>query len=331
MKISLLALSLLAGTALSVSAVKAADLIVDDMAIAAASPSKYDWSGVYFGAQVGWIKATAPEVPNCNTLNDDYFEEDYGFNSDFSLANFYGDGHTFYSSSCDVLYDSIWDYWYGPVMNFDDDYIVFTEATTDNSLEGFSFGGQVGINQQFGDFVLGLEASVVGVTGIERNSYAEFDYYHNTGPSYDGTFSIEAIDKLDWLATFRGRAGMALGDEGNILAYGTGGVALAHVTSTINTDAWNVDQYAGWCDGCGWGPGDGTVELWQPGFVVGAGVEYGVTENITIGAEYLYVGLVGQQEQSVTLNGDDGRAFDVTRTAGFDNVQSLSLKLNFKF
>lgn len=329
MRLSVLALSLLAGTTLSVNAVKAADLIVDEVAIAAASP-KYDWSGVYFGGQVGYVMATAPEIPSCNTLNDDYLEDDYGFNSDFSLTNFYGENHTFYSSSCDVLnYVSGWVPW-GMGVNFDDDYLTFNAATSDNSLEGWSFGGQVGINQQFDNIVLGLEASVVGITGIERNSYTDFDYYHWDFGAYDGTFSIEAIDKLDWLATFRGRAGMALGDEGNILAYGTGGVALAHVTSTINTDAWNTDYY-GWCDGCGWGAGDGTVDLWQPGFVVGAGVEYGVTENITIGAEYLYVGLVGQQEQSVTFNGDDGRAFDVTRTAGFDNVQSLSLKLNFKF
>ena len=91
----------------------------------------------------------------------------------------------------------------------------------------------------------------------------------------------------------------------------------------------------GWCDagsfpGCGFGEGN-AKSFFQFGYAAGAGVEWAFNNHVSVGLEYLFVGLPwGKQTNSVTFYGDDGRSFNVNQVVGFDSVQMLKLKLNLK-
>ena len=78
--------------------------------------------------------------------------------------------------------------------------------------------------------------------------------------------------KERWLATFRGRVGVA---DNNWLFYATGGGALANVEETISSPAGSQLSQSNW--------------HW--GWTVGAGVEVKLSQDLSAKMEYLYVGL----------------------------------------
>ncbi|MFZ2157397.1 MAG: outer membrane beta-barrel protein [Bradyrhizobium sp.] len=143
---------------------------------------------------------------------------------------------------------------------------------------GFTGGGQVGYNRQFGKgLVVGVEADL---------SYLGDRTTRNTGVVPVGVFLIQDIDNVshDWLATFRGRLGFATGP---VLFYGTGGVALTN-QRLARTQDWSF------VDGCPVVASGlqrchlGSVSETKVGWAVGAGVEYGFTPNWTVKGEYLH-------------------------------------------
>jgi outer membrane immunogenic protein len=77
--------------------------------------------------------------------------------------------------------------------------------------------------------------------------------------------------KLDWFSTARARIGYAFGD---ILPYVTGGGAFGHI------DEFRGDPF-----------GSFSVGSTQTGWTAGAGIEYQVTRNLSVRAEYLHVDL----------------------------------------
>lgn len=87
--------------------------------------------------------------------------------------------------------------------------------TTDKA--GFTLGGQAGYNLQAGNFVYGIEGDL---NWIDANASAAFVPFPN----------VSATTKLEWMASIRGRVGLAFGPA---LFYGTGGIAWAHFS-----DAW---------------------------------------------------------------------------------------------
>lgn len=124
--------------------------------------------------------------------------------------------------------------------------------------EGWLGGGQLGFNYQFGNnVVLGAEADFQGSDISDSGDI--FDIY--------GTRS-----KMDYFGTVRGRVGYAFD---NVLPYVTGGFAWGHnkVTDT-DFDLSSENTHYGW--------------------TVGGGVEYALTNNWTVKAEYLYMDL-GQE------------------------------------
>ncbi|MEZ5838926.1 MAG: porin family protein [Hyphomicrobiales bacterium] len=131
--------------------------------------------------------------------------------------------------------------------------------------DGFAGGLLAGINYQVGQFVVGFEG----------------DY---TATNFDGTrgFPGSVIKgDVDWMATLRGRAGLAVD---RYLVYGTGGLALADIS--LN----------------GYGSGDGAN---LTGWTLGAGVEAAVTDNVVVRAEYLYTSF---PEKWYNLAGTPARA-----------------------
>jgi outer membrane immunogenic protein len=135
------------------------------------------------------------------------------------------------------------------------------------------FGGfQVGYNYQFAPYLLvGIETDFQG-SGIKGD----------TGPARftnpNGTFPhVGAADvQLNWFGTVRGRVGFT---ASNWLFYGTGGFAFGNVEYklTVNevggaalfTTQMSAKETTGW--------------------VAGGGIEWGVTPNISVKAEYQYL------------------------------------------
>jgi opacity protein-like surface antigen len=92
-----------------------------------------------------------------------------------------------------------------------------------------------------------------------------------------GTATIAS--KVSAIDTLRARIGYA---QDNWLFYGTVGVALTNDTSTFT-------QTAGFACNNGVVPCSSKAD-WHAGLAAGAGIEYGVTPNLSTKIEYLWVG-----------------------------------------
>jgi outer membrane immunogenic protein len=121
-------------------------------------------------------------------------------------------------------------------------------------VDGGLLGGQVGFNYQISHLVLGVET--------------DLDWADIHGSNSAAIFTNET--KVKTLGTLRGRVGYAWD---NFLLYGTGGFAWGRLSDG--------------CDACG-----ALEEIHTlTGYTVGAGIEYGITTNLSARAEYLYVHL----------------------------------------
>ena len=181
---------------------------------------------------------------------------------------------------------------------------------------GFTGGGQVGYNYQFGSLVAGLETDL---------SYAGFDKTDSaTGPfTIGGTLTTKIQSKLDWFGTVRARLGVLPTD--NLLLYATGGLAYGGVRTT--TTASNMPGFN--CTGpngsiyCGAGSTSGT----SIGWTAGGGFEYALARQWTVKAEYLYLDL---GSRSVTFSDLDLPGGTLTANTGF-KAQIVRGGLNYRF
>jgi outer membrane immunogenic protein len=144
-------------------------------------------------------------------------------------------------------------------------------------------GGQIGYLWQSGQIVYGVEADL-------------------SGSWIDGGNAC-CGHTVNWLASARGRLGIAGGGDGRTLFYATAGVAWADIDySSVGSFS---DTHVGW--------------------VVGGGVERALTPNLSARVEYLYYGF-----DSVTAPA--GTVAPGIGTANLEpNVQTLRFGLNFKF
>lgn len=150
--------------------------------------------------------------------------------------------------------------------------------------KGGVFGAHVGYNYQFGGgFVAGLEGDVEW-SGMKASSLsATGAYYHRTD--------------IDWQGSVRGRLGFAFD---RALIYGTGGVAFA-----------NLKRSAGI-------PGGAQLLSYsetRAGWTLGAGLEYALTNNITMRGEYRYADY-GRSGGSNAVIADRGKVTTHTVRAG---------------
>ena len=91
---------------------------------------------------------------------------------------------------------------------------------------------------------------------------------------------MNAKANLDWLGTTRARLGFVATPDNRLMIYATGGVAYGGGSSNFNAfDTQNNFFLSG-------SPSSSRV-----GWTIGAGVEYAITNNITIKGEYLYYNL----------------------------------------
>ncbi len=139
-------------------------------------------------------------------------------------------------------------------------------------FSGGVFGGTAGAQIQSGHVVMGFEADLdwAGLKGSAT-------FTPTTGGVPVGG-AVNAQTKIDWEATARARLGYA---NDNWLFYATGGLALLGTKTTF------TPLLGGNCGTFGIVNCAGTNK--QVGAALGAGVEYGITPNISAKLEYLYL------------------------------------------
>lgn len=143
--------------------------------------------------------------------------------------------------------------------------------------KGFLAGVHAGYNLQSGSFVWGLEADF-SYFRLRANSAGQFFFPSTLPGGVLGpptlTFTAATDINTDWLATLRPRLGLA---AGNALFYVTGGLAVTNE---------RVNQFSSVLNGATLASSISETRL---GWTVGGGVEYLLTPNWTIRAEYLHL------------------------------------------
>jgi outer membrane immunogenic protein len=186
-----------------------------------------------------------------------------------------------------------------------------TAATTESGLSGFSSGTTFSA-YPCGDDSSNAVGCSTGTTGFTAGVQAGYDWQSRyfvygvvadwtwTGLKHSisrGSSSSHGVfqAKVDWLATFRGRMGLAVDDT---LVYITGGLALADLKSSVTgtrivccfTDA----------------SFDNSLSTVQAGWVAGLGVEHKLSQNWSVFSEFLYYDFgraTASGAESVTGNG----------------------------
>lgn len=169
---------------------------------------------------------------------------------------------------------------------------TFSESSFDFNRSGFAGGGQIGYNWQIApQLVIGVDAT--------------FDATDLKGSTSNGL--VAASSKADWITTVAARFGVPMN---NWLFYGKAGGGWVHDSLSV-TDLTGAAEFL-----------NVSTSRTQGGWLAGAGIEYGITPNWTVGVEYNHLGL-----DSVTTPGLS--IFDtVTSSRRFDLVTA---RLNYKF
>ena len=158
--------------------------------------------------------------------------------------------------------------------------------------DGFTGGGQIGYNYQFGagnGFVVGVEADAA-YTDLDRTQgidYTGFARAPGAGGTALGTLGVNYRGELDYLGTVRGRVGYAFNQ---FLIYGTGGFAYGSVNNSVNAFTPAGVLFAS--------GGNSSIAT---GYAYGGGIEYALPTNtflnffhssaVTLKAEYLHYDL----------------------------------------
>jgi outer membrane immunogenic protein len=184
------------------------------------------------------------------------------------------------------------------------DYSFGALPAFNSTLDPNSFlaGGQIGYNWQLGSFVVGVEGDVAWRHGSDAAAVTL-----NNGFGDFATFNTEQ----NWVGTLRPRFGFA---ANNWLIYGTAGLAVGGfkhsyaetrpgVAARVAADS---DTKAGW--------------------TAGAGVEYALTHQWSLGVEYLYMDF-GSSTLSQPATGPVPPS-----AANFDDKSHVvRAKVNYKF
>jgi outer membrane immunogenic protein len=193
--------------------------------------------------------------------------------------------------------------------------------------KGVLYGGQIGYNSQVATtIVVGVEADL---QGISNNNDSVTLGTVTPNPNYPGfpvaqTATISS--KLDFLGTLRARAGYLV--TPSFLFYITGGLAYGKTelstSITQNVNSLNLT-----------GPytAAGTDSLMRFGGTIGGGLEWLITQNWSVKAEYLYVNLGTSSVNFNLINPLNGFNFSsatvVSSTRFSENVARAGLNYHF--
>jgi outer membrane immunogenic protein len=158
---------------------------------------------------------------------------------------------------------------------------------------------QIGFNIQNGPWVFGAEAMVAGadISGKFKSNV--------TSGAADDEFEA----RLDALVLGTVRVGYAWD---NLLAYGKAGYGMAHIHVSVSDVTLPTT-------------GSGNASQWRSGPTFGLGLEYRLTQQLSIAAEYDYLHL---ESGDYDLGGGAGSyVWDV----GIRDVNMLLVRMNYRF
>jgi opacity protein-like surface antigen len=177
-------------------------------------------------------------------------------------------------------------------------------------IGGALAGGQIGVNYQTGQFVLGAEIS--GAWADIQGDNTCFSGFPD--PVLAG---FNCGTRINALAAFTGRAGVAFD---RALVYAKGGVAVDHQTDMFNAVG------AGNLIGTPTALLNSNSSNW--GYTVGAGVEYALVSNWSAALEYMYYDFGKSAAFTTTI--PPGLA-NVNLAPNDTAIHSMSLRLNYRF
>ncbi|MDB5643949.1 MAG: hypothetical protein JWN07_3266 [Hyphomicrobiales bacterium] len=171
----------------------------------------------------------------------------------------------------------------------DTDYYNFG-GSKETTKTDFTGGAQIGYNWQMGALVLGLETDI-NYLNSDVNNVDQYDAFRS---------------KSNYLGTVRGRVGVAVD---RALVYVTGGLAYGKINNGYGYYCdTNCNTFNGYSDTF-------VSNKTRTGYVVGAGVEYAFTQNISFKVEGLYADL-GENTTACGTCGNYRVKFDNTATIG---------------
>ncbi|MGI9354651.1 MAG: outer membrane protein [Rhizobiaceae bacterium] len=197
---------------------------------------------------------------------------------------------------------------------------LFPRSIDDDEF-GFTGGIGLGYDQQLGNWIGGVEVDGSLTSLNVEHRFSRIDpnpAFPFTGVTTNTTYQTD----IDWLATARLRLGYVVSD--NLMFYGTGGLAIGEVTNRFRLSIPDFPVAAG---------GPYTSPDWnesgtETGFVIGAGVEKKLSENLRLTFSIQYVDL-----GDVNVEGTDPAAFPGEEiNYRFDNVfTTAKIGLTFSF
>jgi outer membrane immunogenic protein len=183
---------------------------------------------------------------------------------------------------------------------------VWSETNKKESDTGTGVGLKAGYNWQSNNLVYGVLADFTYVDAKIKEESA--------GGINDNFYSYKRVDKLNWLATVRGKFGV---DFNGFLPYVTAGLAVADVKNTHQTITCCPTLYES---------SQNDTEL---GYVIGLGVEKKFNEQFGISLDYSYIDL-GKDRGSA--RGIVGSTPAISSRVKLENEISLiNLGLNYYF
>jgi outer membrane immunogenic protein len=186
---------------------------------------------------------------------------------------------------------------------FDDSDCFFTNDCRhfDRVKTGGTAGGLAGYNWQQGSFVYGVEGDWSWL-GAKAGDNAIVN---------GGNESLSISFDLNWLATLRGRAGLAFDAT---LFYVTGGLALGHVKNSVTSTSASFTQ-----------------NQTKVGWTAGLGVEHMLSQHWTARAEFRYVDL-GKTNVACSSATDFNDCVGFGYRGDFSNTLMMGLVgLNYRF
>jgi len=164
-------------------------------------------------------------------------------------------------------------------------------------------GGQAGYSWQQGPIVIGLEADIQA--SAIKDAFSRL---------VDPVDNLAGSRNIDYFGTVRGRVGATVN---NLLIYGTLGFAYAHFTNTelVTTTFSSLSANL-------------TNTSTKTGVAVGGGLEYGLSRNWSVRAEYQYIGIPGDSLIAAVVP-PNGIVISGNRLT--DNFQTVRVGVNYRF
>jgi outer membrane immunogenic protein len=205
-------------------------------------------------------------------------------------------------------------------------YFVTANAVDFNARGSFDLsddvllgGVQTGYNFQTGALVYGIEGDVDFLNG-DASRTIDIKYVTALGA---GNFVTNKIE-MDYLATLRGRIGLA---SGPFLFYATGGLALTDLKLSSLVQEHTGAGVVG-CPTCGTGTSSTSETVY--GWTVGGGAEWALTSNWSLKGEYLFADFGDVHATSTGYLGSEFIPQDFDHSADL-TVQTARVGINYKF